>query len=192
MSEWDIAISVLGTLGGTTLGLVLGYLTTSRLETKRQKHEREMEYQKELTRHMEDILKPLFRFVEELWESLAVLFESVRMKSSIVKSKTLKDLLIEAQNAEQKLKQFYGSNYSQMNFLLPNPISPWVFAPIEERLDKVLVQLSEGKRPADQEFTLVINALMKYQKNLKKLLGYETMEKLEEIYPFKQPQIKKS
>jgi len=26
---------------------------------------------------------------------------------------------------------------------------------------------------------------VKYQKNLKRLLGYETIEKLEEIYPFK-------
>jgi len=64
--------------------------------------------------------------------------------------------------------------------------SPWVFTPIEERLDKIFVQISEGKRPADREFTLVINALMKYQENLKRLLGYETIEKLEEIYPFKQ------
>jgi hypothetical protein len=170
---------------------VLGYLTTSHLETKRQKHEREMEYRKELAQHMDDTIKPLFHFVEELWKSLAILSESVRMKSSIVKGKILKDLLLETQNAEQNLKGFYDSNYSQMNLLFPHPISPWVFAPIEEHLDKILVQISEGKRPADQEFTLVINALMKYQENLKRLLGYETKETLEEIYPFKQPQVKK-
>ena len=186
MSEWDTAISVLGTLGGTALGLILGYLTSSHLETKRQKHEKEMEYRKDLTQHMDDILKPLFHFVEELWKSLAVLSEFVRMKSSVVKGKTLEDLSKELQNAEHKLKQFYDFNYSQLNLLLPKPISPWVFAPIEERLDRILSQLSEGKKPADQEFTLVINALMKYQNNLKRLLGYETREKLEEIYPFEQ------
>ena len=185
MSEWDIAISVLGTLGGTTLGLVLGYWTSSHLETKRQKHEMEMEYRKELAKHMDDIIKPLFHFIEELWGSLENLGESVRMKSSIVKRKTLKDLLLETQNAEQKLQKFYNLNYSQMNLLFPFPISPWVFTPIEERLDKILVQISEGKRPADREFTLVIDALMKYQENLRRLLGYE-MEKLEEIFPFKQ------
>jgi hypothetical protein len=183
MSEWNTVISVLGTLGGTALGLLLGYLTTSHLETKRQKHEREMEYRKELAQHMDDIFKPLFRFVEELWKSLVFLYEFVRIKSSIMEGKTLKDLLSETQNAEQNLKGFYDSNYSQMNLLFPHPISPWVFAPIEERLHKILVQISEGKRPADQEFTLVIYALMTYQKNLKRLLGYETMEKLEKIYP---------
>jgi hypothetical protein len=185
MTELDTIISVLGTLGGTIVGLLLGYWTSSRIETRRQKHEKEMEYRKELAQHMDDIIKPLFHFVEELWGSLAVLSESVRMKSSIVKGKTLDDLLMETQNAEKKLKQFYDSNYSQMNLLLPNPISPWVFAPIEERLDKILVQISERKQPADQEFTLVINALMKYQKNLKRLVGYETEKKLESIYPFK-------
>ena len=184
MSEWDTAISVLGTLGGTALGLVLGYLTASHLETKRQKHEKEMEYRKDLTQHMDDILKPLFHFVEELWKSLAVLSESVRMKSSVVKGKTLEDLSKEVQNAEHKLKQFYDFNYSQLNLLLPEPISPWVFAPIEERLDKILVQVSEEKQRTGKEFTLVINALMKYQKNLKKLIGYETEAKLENIYPF--------
>lgn len=122
MSEWNTVISVLGTLGGTTLGLVLGYWTSSHLETKRQKHEREMEYRKELAKHMDDIIKPLFHFIEELWGSLANLGESVRMKSSIVKRKTLKELLIDAQNAEQKLQKFYNLNYSQMNLLLPFPI----------------------------------------------------------------------
>ncbi len=178
MSEWDTAISVLGTLGGTALGLVLGYWASSHLEKKRQKHEREMEYRKELAQHMDDIIKPLFHFIEELWGSLAVLRESVRTKSSDVK-----DALTKTQRAEQDLKQFYDFNYTQMNLLFPHPISPWVFAPIEERLNSVLTQISEGKESSDREFTLVINALMKYQENLKKLLGYETEAKLEDIYP---------
>jgi hypothetical protein len=102
-----------------------------------------------------------------------------------MKSSNIEDLLLKTQKAEQNLKQFYDTNYSQMNLLLPHPLSPWIFAPIEERLDKILVQISEGKRPAGREFTLVINALMKYQKNLKRLVGYETEKKLESIYPFK-------
>jgi hypothetical protein len=32
--------------------------------------------------------------------------------------------------------------------------------------------------------TQVIDALMKYQENLKKMIGYETEVELEEIYPF--------
>src|SRR5271157_1428977 len=181
MSEWDAVISVLGTLGGTALGLVLGYLTTSQLETRRQKNEREMEYKKELTRHMDDIIKPLFHYIEELWGSLSFLAEAFSTKSPNVKF-----CLIKTQKAEENLKQFYVSNYAQLDLLLPQSISPWVFAPIEEHLDDILVRISRGMEPKQGEFALVINALMEYQKNLKRLLGYETMEKLKEIYPFKQ------
>lgn len=179
MTEWDTAISVLGTLGGTASGLILGYWTSSHLETKRQKHEKEMEYRKELTQHMDDIIKPLFHFIGELWGNLAVLEQSVRMKSS-----NIEDWLLKTQKAEQNLKQFYDSNYSQMNLLLPHALSSWVFAPIEEHLNKILVEISEGKKPEDREFTLVVNALMKYQKNLKTILGYEIEAKLEDVYPF--------
>jgi hypothetical protein len=177
MSELDTFISVVGTLSGTIVGLVLGYWASSRIETKRQKHEQEMGYRKELTQHMDDLIKPLFHFIEELWGSLAVL-EHPKTSSNV------NDLLLKTRKAEYNLKEFYRLNYSQLNLLLPNSISPWVFSPIEERLNKILADISEGKKTTSQEFTLVINALMKYQKNLKKLIGYETEAKLENIYPF--------
>jgi len=183
MSEWNTVITVLGTLGGTTVGLLLGYWTSSKIESRRQKHEREMRYQKEIMNHMDDIVKPLFHHIEEIWGSLATLSESVRMKSSIVKGKTLNDLLLETQTAYQEFRKFYLSKYTEMNLLLPHPLSPWVFAPIEERIGKIFGQISEEKEPI-AEMTLVINALMKYQKNLKKLIGFETDMKLETIYPF--------
>jgi hypothetical protein len=179
MSEWDTVISVLGTLGG----LLVGYWISTRIEARREKHEIEMEYRKELTKHMDDIMKPLYHFIQELWGSLVVLSESVRMKSSITKGKTLKDLLLETQKAQQDLKEFYLFNEIQIDLLFPHSLSTWVFAPIDESLDKIMTQISEGKEPMN-EMTQVINALMKYQKNMKRLLGYETDKKLENVYPF--------
>jgi len=185
MSEWDSVITVLGTLGGTIVGLLLGYWTNSKIESRRQKHEKEIGYQKEIIKHMDDIIKPLFHHIEQLWSSLAILNESIRNKASIMKGKTLRDLLLETQTANQELRKFYLSKYTEMNLLLPHSLSPWVFSPIEERIGKIFAQISEEKEPI-AEMTLVIKALMKYQKNLKKLIGLETEMKLEAIYPFTQ------
>ncbi|MGA9387658.1 MAG: hypothetical protein WBV70_02400 [Candidatus Bathyarchaeia archaeon] len=186
MSEWDTVISVLGTLGRTALGLVLGYWASSHLETKRQKHEREMAYRNELTKHMDDLIKPLFALVEAVWGNIAVLETSITHKSPIIKGKTMGDLLKETQLAVQDLKKFVHDRYTEMSFLIPNELSSWVFAPIFELIDnKILEPVSEGEKPIE-EMTLAVNTLMKYQKNLKRLLGYETMGKLEEIYPFEQ------
>jgi len=184
MSEWNSIISVVGTLCGTIIGLVLGYWTSSKIESRRQKHEKEMQYQKEIMNRMDDIIRPLFNFIEESWVTLGVLNESVRMKASIRQGKTIKDLLIEAQQAFLDLKKFCDANYTELNLILPHSISPWVFAPIEERMNKIFIQVSKGEQPLE-DFTTVINALMLYQKNLKKLLGFETETKLEDIYPFK-------
>ena len=96
----------------------------------------------------------------------------------------MKDLLLETQVARQNLRQFYDSHYAEMSLLLPHPLSPWVFTPIEESIDKVFVPMSKGKEPKNEEFFLVIESLSRYQKNLKKLLGYETEAKLEDVYPF--------
>jgi hypothetical protein len=186
MSEWNTVISVLGTLGGTALGLVLGYWTSSHLETKRQKHEREMAYRNELSKHMDDLIKPLFACVEAVWGDIAVLQTSIINESPIIKGKTMADLLKATQLAVQDLKKFVQDRYTEMSFLIPNELSSWVFAPIFELIDnKILEPMSKGEKPM-KEMTLVVNTLMKYQKNLKRLLGYETMEKLEEIYPFQQ------
>jgi hypothetical protein len=186
MSEWDTVISVLGTLGGTGLGLVLGYWTSSHIETKRQRHETEMAYRNELIKHIDDLFKPLFVLVEAVWGDIGVLETSITQGFSIIKGKTMKDLLTTTQLAVRDLKNFVEGKYTEIGFLIPNELSAWVFAPIFELIDyKILEPLSKGEKPIE-EMTLAVNMLMKYQKNLKRLLGYETMEKLEQIYPFEQ------
>ena len=183
MSEWDSVISVIGTLSGTMIGLLIGYWTSSRIEARKEKHETEMEYRRELLRHMDDIIKPLYHLIQELWGTLAVLGESVRFKPSIIKGASMEDLLSESLDAYKKLKEFRSVNGVQIDLMFPHSLSTWVFSPIGEKIDKIILEISQGKEPSD-EFTQVINALMKYQKNLKKLIGYETKVELEDIYPF--------
>jgi hypothetical protein len=178
MSEWDSVISVLGTLGG----LLVGYWISTRIETKKEKHEIEMEYRKAIAEHLDDIIKPLYHLIQELWGSLAVLQSSLRMKTPIIKGKTLKDLVLETQKAQQDLKKFYVLNEIQIDLIFPHSLNTWVFGPIDESIEKIIVQISDGKEP--DEITKVVNALMKYQKNMKRLLGYEADKKLEDVYPF--------
>lgn len=179
MSEWDTIISVAGTLIGTLSGLLIGIW----VESKREKHETSMEYRRELIKHMDDIIKPLNLYVNEQWGSLAVLQVSVNSKSSIIKGKTINDLILETQQALQNLISFIREKGTEIDLYFPHSLSSWVFAPISEKIEEILAQVSEGKKP-ENEMTQVINALMKYQKNLKKLIGYETKQKLEDIYPF--------
>ena len=179
MSEFETAISVVGTLIGTLSGLLIGIW----IESKREKHETSAEYRRELLKHMDDVIKPLYHLVQEQWGSLAVLETSVRFKSSIIKGKTIDNLASEVQEALLDLKAFCLANNTKMDLLFPHPLSSWVFVPISEKIEGILAQISSGKEPFN-EITEVINALMKYQKDLKRLVGYETEQKLENIYPF--------
>lgn len=184
MSEWNSVISVIGTLSGTTIGLLVGYWTSSRIEARKEEHEKEMYYRNKLTEHMDDIIKPIYHLIQELWGSLAVLGESMRAKSSIIKGTTIEGLLTETLDAQGKLKEFLLSNGIQIDLLFTHPLSTWVFAPIEEKIDKIAVEVSQGREPSKEVWVKAINALMTYQKNLKRLIGYETKVELEQIYPF--------
>jgi hypothetical protein len=185
MTEIETAISVIGTLSGTLLGLIVGMW----IESKREKHETSIEYRRELTKHLEDVVKPLNFHTQQMWGSLAVLQRSVELKSSIIKGKTINDLILETQEAMQNLKSFILEKSAEIDLLFPHSLSSWVFAPIDEKIEILLTQVLDGKQPYT-EITQVINALMKYQKNLKKLLGYETDVKLEDVYPFPEINIK--
>ena len=88
MSELETLISVLGTLGG----LLVGSWVTLQIESRRHRHEKETEYQKEIKQHMDDVIKPLFYRIEDLWGSLATLQVSLRQKASIFKNRTLDEL----------------------------------------------------------------------------------------------------
>jgi len=133
---------------------------------------------------MDDIIKPLFVHLQNLWGSLGILHESMRHDSSLVKGKTLQDLSLEVQTANKTLHQFVNAKYVEMSLLLPSPF-PWVFAPFDELVEwKIIEPISQGKKPTD-DITLAVNTAMKIQEELRRLVGFETSVKVESIYPFK-------
>jgi uncharacterized protein YneF (UPF0154 family) len=177
MSELETVISVLGTLGG----LLVGYWISTRIETKRERHENEMEYRKAIAKRMDDIITPLYGFVEELWRSLSVLKESVNEKP--INEEMTKEMLLRVQKAQKNLSEFYSSNETLIDILLPYSLETWVFHPLEMKINAIVVQVRIKEKPIS-EITQVINALMKYQGNMKRLLGFETDKKFENVYPF--------
>lgn len=161
-----------------------GYWISSQLESRKRKHESEIEYRKEIKKHMDDIIKPLFIHLQNLWGSLAILETSMRHKSSVVRGKTFNDLLLETRTANQTLQKFVHSQYYEMSLLLPSPF-PWVFAPFDELVEwKIIEPISQGKRPTD-DITLAVNTAMKIQEELRRLVGFETSIDVKSIYPFK-------
>lgn len=180
MGVLESAISVIGTLAG----VLVGFLMNLYAESRKRKHEREIEYRKEIKKHLDDLIKPLFNLLQNLWGSLAVLQVSLSHKESIVKGKTVNDLLAETQNAYQALNVFTKSRYEEMSLLLPSPF-PWVFAPLDELIYyKIIEPIAQGKEPID-DITVAINSLMKIQKNLRRLIGFEIDVEMEKVYPFK-------
>jgi len=116
---------------------------------------------------------------------IAVLQASMMDKSPIIKGKTMEDLLRTTQLAFQDLQTFIHDKYAEMSFLMPNELSPWVFAPISELIDvDILRPISKGEKPI-RKMLLAVNTLMKYQENLRKLLGFETEARIDSVYPFK-------
>jgi hypothetical protein len=112
---------------------------------------------------------------------LALLEESV--KKEPINEEMMNDMFLRVQKAQNDLDKFYSSKETLMDILLPPSLETWVFTPLEEKINAIVVQVRMKKHPIS-EMTQVINALMKYQKNIKRLLGYETDKKLENIYPF--------
>lgn len=182
MSEWDSLISVAGTLSGIIIGLVAGYLTSSRIEAKKERHEEKMYYRNKLNESMENIIKPLYQLIDNLWASLVILEHFSSSKDSATKGKTFEDKVTYASDNFKSLKVFFLLNYSQIGLLFPFPISTWVFVQIESTIEKIFSEISQGRSPS-KEFREAINALMTYKENLKKLIGYETDVELKEIYP---------
>lgn len=184
MSEWDSVISVLGTLGGTALGLLIGYWTSSHIEAKQEEHAAEMEYRRELSKNMNDIIKPLFGYVVNLSASLNLLELQLTTLIFVSTATTLQQNIKAVDEEKKKLHEFYVSKWQEINFLFPNELDIWVLHIIEIRIDETLAEILKGTALPDYGFTQVINALEKYENNLKKLIGYETKVKLERIYPF--------
>jgi hypothetical protein len=164
----------------TIVGYIIGTITTVWVTRGNRKFEQEQAYKKELLSHKDDLFKPLFNNLADMWGSLSVL-----IAWSSTGKKEIRELGSEIQSAKlayTTLKMFTSKRYDDMSLLLPSPF-PWIFAPLEELLENVFLELEDGNYPRN-DVNKAVTTIMTMQDDLKKLLGYPTDFKMETKYPF--------
>jgi len=189
MSEW---IPVIGTLVGTLAGAFVGFFASNYQQSRSRKFQREDEYRRELRKHMDRIITPLFSLLQDLWGSLAQINEAIIHKRSRVLPQTRELMIKDAIEKNQKLQNFVSENYDTFSLIFPSPF-PWIFIPLNNLIiGRILDPMLHPEIPEifndDLDFkkdcTNAINTLMRIQKDLRKLVGYEIDIELETKYPF--------
>ena len=164
----------------TIIGTILGVIVTVWVTKSNRQFEQEQTYRQELISHIDDLFKPLFQMIGDLWATIGIVDSWL-----LTGGKEIGELGSEIQNARQafsELKDFTSEKYDEMSLYLPSPF-PWIFAPLDELLVKIFQELEYGHYPKD-DITKAVNAMMSMQTDLKKLLGYSTTVKLDTKYPF--------
>ena len=164
----------------TIIGYIVGTITTVWVTIGNRKFEQEQAYKKELLSHKDDLFKPLFNNLADMWGSLSKL-----IAWSSTGKKEIHKLGSEIQFAKQTytvLKQFIHDKYDDMSLLLPSPF-PWIFAPLEELLENIFLELEDGNYPRN-DVNRAVTTMMAMQDDLKKLLGYPADLKMKTKYPF--------
>ncbi len=169
---------------GTLRGVLIGFLLSFYSESKRREHQQEKEYRSELKKHVDDLIKPLFVSIQNLWGSIAAL--DLFLKKG-VEVESLTSMARKVQSDNRALYDFVGSKYDEISFLFPSPF-PWIFTPIYEFINNRIVEpISKGEKPI-KDITIAVNKLMAIQENLRRLLGFEVEVKMEKVYPLHETQ----
>ena len=125
---WEIVLSIIGA------GIV-GYVIRLFEEKRRRTHEKEVEYRKELRKHLPNLIEPLYQLLANLWYSLIELTnpDYVEYDNGIilVKGHKLIKPIKKAQEALANLSDFVTKNESKLNLLLPHPLQSWQYMNLE-------------------------------------------------------------
>jgi len=161
------------------IGTIVGAFVTIYVTRSNREFAERQAYRDEILSNKDNLIKPLFHILGELWVSIAMVqVEYDFGDKPVIPSTKINDL----EEEYEKYKKFKNDNYDEMSFLLPSPF-PWIFAPLDENLDYVLSELNSGIYP-DNKLSETVKALMSMQEDLKKLIGYQIDIKLDTKYPF--------
>jgi len=174
---WEIVLSIIGA------GIV-GYAIRWLEEKRRRTHEKETEYRKELKKHIPDLIEPLFNLLIDLWQSLASLIERKAGDERVVGGSEVNKRLQEVAQSYHNLHTFVMENRKRLDFLMPHALQSWQYARIESYVQGILGNVIDGKGNS-KHIIDVINTIMKLQKDLQKVVGFEMKIDLESAYPFR-------
>lgn len=179
---WDIVLSLIGA-GCVVLGYVIHWLD----EKRRRTHEKEVEYQRELKKHLPNLIEPLFKLLGDLWISLIDLTNPDYVEYNedvlIVKGRKLKMPIREVAEASVNLRNFVRKNENKLDLLLPHPLQSWQYEHLCDFINSIIGDAGKGKMSL-YDISEAVTTIMNIQEDLQKIVGFETKTHLKSEYAF--------
>ena len=168
---WEIALSIIG-------AGIIGYVIRWFEEKRRRTYEKEVEYRKELKKHIPDLIEPLFKLLGDLLYSLVELTnpEYVEYSGNVLIVKGRKPIR-KVKEALTNLKDFVEENESQLDLLLPHPLQSWQYIVLHAFVNNIIEDARKGKILFDA-ISVSVATTMNIQEDLQKIVGFETKIRL--------------
>lgn len=185
MEFWEIVLPIIVAV----LACILGYIIRRFEEKRRRTHEKEVEYRKELKKHLPDLFEPLFKLLGDLWCSVIELTnpDYVEYNNDIilVKGHKLRTPIREAKEASANLNDFVTKNENKLDLLLPNPLQSWQYRRLEASVNGIIKDAGKGKFTFD-DISKPVYAIMAIQEDLQNILGFTIRMRLKSAYAFEE------
>lgn len=177
---WEIILPIIG-------AGIIGYVIRWFEEKRRRTHEKEVEYRKELKKHLPDLIEPLFKLLGDLWYSLIELTNPDRVEYIgdvlIVKGRKLMMPIKEVKEALGNLEDFVRNNENRLDLLLPHPLQSWQYGNLRNFVNGILEDTKKGKLSFDDVIEAV-STITGIQGDLQRIVGFETKVRLTSEYAF--------
>lgn len=141
---------------------------------------------------MEDIIKPLFSLLQDLYISIAHINDSIIHKRALVLPQTRELMLKDSIKKNERLQNFVSENRNTLSLMLPSPF-PWIFVTLNNLIiGRILSPMlyPEWQSVFDDDLNYeedcikALDIIKNIQKDIRKLVGYEIDIKLETKYQF--------
>jgi len=180
---WEIIVSIIGA------GIV-GYIIRWFEEKRRRTHEKEVEYRKELKKHLADIFEPLFKLLGDLWNGLIDLtnpdFVDYEGDDAVLaKGQKLEEPIKEVRKALANLTDFITENETKLDLLLPLPLQSLQYRLLEEHVTKVIEDARKGSFTFS-DISKPVYGIMAIQDDLQNILGFTIRMHLKSEFAFKE------
>ena len=180
---WEIVLPIIG-------AGVVGYVIRWIDEKRRRTHEKEVEYRRELKKHLPNLIEPLFKLLSDLWNSLIELTNPDRVayvgNDLIVIGRKLTMPIKEVKETLVNLKDFIERNENKLDLLLPHPLQSWQYARLDAFVNNIIENARKGKMSLD-DISEIINTVMNIQDDLQKIVGFKTKIRLKSERAFEKP-----
>ncbi len=183
---WEIIVPIIPIIGAG----IVGYFFRWFEEKRRRTHEKEVEYRKELKKHLTDIFEPLLKLLGDLWIGLIDLtnpdFVDYKGDDAILaKGQKLEKPIREVRKALTNLTDFITENETKLDLLLPLPLQSLQYSLLEEHVTKVIEDARNG-RLTFSDISKPVNGIIAIQNDLRNILGFEIRMHLESEFAFEE------